>query len=475
MTDERDILIIGGGPAGQHAAQQAASLGRRATLIERDHALGGSCVSKGTIPSKTLRETALALTGFRRKSADLFPVALSEDLQVASLMTRLDQVVTAHQRYMGDQLARFGCERVHGRARFLDAHTLEVVGVDGARRRFAAAHIVIATGSRPRAPREIPIDHEHILDSDSILSLTYLPRSLTVLGAGVIATEYASIFASLGVKVTMIDKGPRPLGFLDAELVGRFLDVFQAGGNRYLGGVSAKQAQWDGVSTVQATLSDGSVVESDKLFCALGRVANLEDLDLPKAGLAASDRGVLPVDAVGRTAVPHIFACGDVIGPPSLASSSMDQGRRCVNAACGLESAHAPDLTPMGIYAIPEMSQVGLTQDQAVAKHGGCLVGRAPFSEVARGQIAAIQEGLLKLIVAPDGRTLLGAAVVGESAAELVSIAQMALINGNPVDVFVEHTFNFPTMAEAYRVAALDVLRQRSGAGSGSRPGAAAV
>ena len=455
-----DIAVIGGGPAGHHAAMHAAGLGQRTLLIERDHGVGGNCVTKGTIPSKTLRETALALTGFKRKSADLFPVTLSEDLQVASLMTRLDQVIAAHQSYLGGQLERQGVVRWHGRARFAGGHALEVIGVDGSRRQVEAGHVIVATGSRPRSPAEIPIDHEHILDSDSILSLTYLPRSLIVLGGGVIACEYASIFAALGTRVTMLDKAPRPLGFMDAELVERFLAAFTAGGNRWIGGASAKVAEYDGLGTVRATLSTGEVVEADKLFCALGRVANLEDLDLAAVGLAPTERGLLKVDADGRTAVAHILGAGDVIGPPSLASSSMEQGRLCVDRILGRPVDPAAQASPMGIYAIPEMSQVGLTEEQARAKHPGCRVARAPFAEVARGQIAAIQDGLLKLVEAEDGR-LLGVQVVGESAAELVGIGQMALIARQRSDVFIEHTFNFPTMAEAYRVAALDLHRQR--------------
>ena len=461
MSDARyDFVVIGGGPAGQHAAMHAAGLGQKVLLVERSHAVGGSCVSLGTIPSKTLRETALALTGFRRKTADLFPVVLSEDLQVASLMTRLDQVIAAHQRYMGEQVRRCGADRWHGRARFVDATHVEVQGVDGHKRVAEARFVVLCPGSRPRTPKEVPVDHAHILDSDSLLSMTYLPKTLTVLGAGVIATEYASIFASLGTTVTMVDKGPRPLGFLDPELVVRWLDAFHAGGHRYIGGTSATAVEHDGFEVV-ATLGDGQVLRSEKLLCALGRVANLDGLDLGNAGLQASDRGIIPVGSDYRTTVPTIFAAGDVIGPPSLASASQNQGRCAVDFALGRTPSQPVELIPMGIYAIPEMSQIGLTEEQARQKHGGAIVGRAPFSEVARGQIAAIQDGLLKLVAAPDGRKLLGVQVVGEGAAELVSIGQTALLVGADVDLFADNTYNFPTMAEAYRVAALEIVRAR--------------
>jgi NAD(P) transhydrogenase len=456
-----DVVVIGGGPAGQHAAVHAARSGRSVVLIEREASIGGACVARGTIPSKTLRETALALTGFRRKSGDVCPMELGEDVQVASLMTRLEQVVTAHQSYMGAQMMRDKVELRHGRARFIDPHTVEIGGVDGRKLLVSGTTIVIASGSRPRSPAEIPVDHTHILDSDSILSMTYLPRSLTVLGAGVIACEYASIFAALGTQVTIIDKGERPLAFLDRELTSRFVEAFTATGARFLGKRSTATVEWDGLGEVVTTLQDGEVVRSEKLLCALGRVANLEHLDIAKAGLAATDRGLIKVNAELRTSVAHIFAVGDVIGPPSLASSSMDQGRRAMCHALGQDPGVPAELIPMGIYSIPEMSQVGLTAEQATERHGGCLVGRAPFAEIARGQIAAIQDGLLKLVADPAGKRLLGVQVVGEGAAELTGIGQMALITGQEIDVFINNTFNFPTLAEGYRIAAMDIAYQR--------------
>ena len=463
MSDSEafDVVVIGGGPAGQHAAVHAARSGRSALLIEREASIGGACVARGTIPSKTLRETALALTGFKRKSGDVCQMSLGEDIQVASLMTRLEQVVSAHQRYMQSQLARDQVQMRHGRARFIDAHTIEIGGVDGSRRRVSGAIIVIASGSRPRSPAEIPVDHAHILDSDSILSMTYLPRSLTVLGAGVIACEYASIFASLGTQVTMIDKGERPLAFLDRDLTTRFVEAFTAMGGRFLGKRSTASVAWDGLGEVVTRLQDGEEVRSEKLLCALGRVANLENLDIGKAGLTPTDRGLIKVNDQLRTSVVHIFAVGDVIGPPSLASSAMDQGRRAMCHALGQDPGVPAELIPVGIYSIPEMSQVGLTSDQATERHGGCLVGRAPFAEIARGQIAAIQDGLLKLVTDKAGKRLLGVQVVGEGAAELVAIGQMALITGQDVDVFISNTFNFPTLAEGYRIAALDIAHQR--------------
>jgi NAD(P) transhydrogenase len=334
--------------------------------------------------------------------------------------------------------------------------------VRGESRAARGEFIVVATGSHPRVPTDIPVDHEHVLDSDSILSMTYLPASLAVLGAGVIASEYASIFASLGVTVTMIDAASRPCAFLDAELTDRFLESFTHAGGRFIGQQKAAHVAWDGVSQVVTTLTGGEIIRSEKVLFALGRAANLDGLDLAKAGLEAGSRGTLLVDAHCRTSVAHIYAVGDVIGAPALASTSMEQGRRAMCHAFGLPQGQAPETIPLGVYTIPEMSSVGLSESEAISRHGGALVGRARFEEVARGQIAAIEDGLLKLVADAAGQRVLGVQIVGEGAAELVHIGQMALIAGATVDIFIDNIYNFPTMAEAYRVAALDIARQRT-------------
>ncbi|MCC6672742.1 MAG: Si-specific NAD(P)(+) transhydrogenase [Planctomycetes bacterium] len=454
-----DVVVIGSGPAGQKAAIQAAKTGRTVLLVERERGPGGACVHHGTIPSKTLRETALHLQRVRRLGVGLPEIVIPEHQQVAGLMGRLADVVGAHERFIAAQLERNGVVLWHGRARFVDAHHLEVLGVRGARRVARGERIVIATGSRPRTPKEVPVDHEHVLDSDSILSMIYLPSSLTVLGAGVIASEYASIFAALGVAVTLIDKADRPLGFLDPECSERFVRAFEANpGCRFMGRAKLLRVAWDGAAQVVTELEGGGCVRSDKLLCALGRVANLEDLQIGNAGLKATDRGVLAVDAQLRTAVPHIFAAGDVIGPPSLASASMEQGRRAMRAAFDLPLGMTSDLVPAGIYTIPEMATVGLSEAQAREQHGEVRVGRARFEEIARGQILGETEGFLKLVADAGGR-LLGAQIVGEGATELIHLAQMALVHGDTVDAFVENIFNFPTLAEAYRVAALEIQR----------------
>ncbi|MCC6763793.1 MAG: Si-specific NAD(P)(+) transhydrogenase [Deltaproteobacteria bacterium] len=474
MTDRYDLVVIGSGPAGQKAAIQGAKAGCRVAIVERGAAVGGECVQRGTIPSKTLRETAVALASFRQRSGNVLDLQMPEGTKISSLLTRLDEVVQSHQRYIGDQLRRNGIDLIHGRARFVSPVEVEVQSVQGARRRLAAGTIVIAVGSTPRVPPNVPIDHEHVLDSDSILSLQYLPRSLTVIGAGVIASEYASIFATLGVQVTMVDKAPRPLGFLDPELTDRFVAEFERSGARYVANAAIASVAADGISVV-TTLESGEVLTSDKLLCALGRVASVDGLNLTAAGLAANTRGLIEVDAHLRTVVPHIYAVGDVIGPPALATSAMEQGRRAVCHAMGLPAGLSGETMPVGVYTIPEMACVGLDEAAARERHGEILVGRAAFREIARGHISNARDGFLKMVAAADGSRVLGVQIIGEGATELVHLGQLAMIGAQPVEVFIENIFNFPTLAEAYRVAALDLLSRRADAGLRLRHAAAPV
>ncbi len=462
-----DVIVLGSGPAGQKAAVQAAKAGRRVLVVEEEMHIGGACVHRGTIPSKTLRETAVVLGSFAARTGHVVDVALPDHVTLASLMARKDTVIRGHQAYLGAQLARNGITSWHGRGSFQSEREIVVRTAGGESRLARAEIIVIATGSEPRVPTDIVVDHEHVLDSDSILSMGYLPASLAVLGAGVIATEYASIFANLGVAVTMIDAGSRPCGFLDSELTDRFLAAFAKKGGRFVAGQKASRVEWDGVKEVVTTLGNGEVVRSEKVLFALGRVARLAGLDIAAAGLATTARGLLPVDANCRTSVPHIYAVGDVIGPPALAATSMEQGRRAMCHALGLPLGQEPGTIPLAVYAIPEMSSVGMSETEAVAKTGGALVGRARFEELARGQIAAAGDGLLKLVADASGQRVLGVQVVGEGAAELVHLGQMALLTGASVDVFIENIYNFPTMAEAYRVAALHVASQRRSASPG--------
>jgi NAD(P) transhydrogenase len=454
-----DVVVVGSGPAGQKAAVQAAKARRRVCIVEREAGVGGACVHRGTIPSKTLRETALHVTELRRRLGANVRIEIPPDLQLASLMDRMQAVVDAHVAYQTRQLERNGIAHVHGRARFVDPHTLAVESVHGGVRTLRAEHIVIATGSRPRTPPEVPVDHEHVFDSDSILGMTYLPKSLTVLGGGVIASEYATIFASLGVAVTMVDRAKTPLAFLDEEVLSRFVEAFEShAGCTFVGGARTRSVVCDGAGEVVTTLDNGWQVRSEKLLCALGRVANVEDLAIENAGLQLNERGQIPVDGDCRTRVPHVWAAGDVIGPPALASASMEQGRRAMRAALQLPVPPGQELIPVGIYTLPEIASIGESEADARRADRDVAVGRARFAELARGQISGTQNGLLKLVVDAGTLQVRGCQIVGEGATELVHLAQMAMLTGAPVTLFVEKIFNFPTLAEAYRVAALDVL-----------------
>jgi len=455
-----DVLVIGSGPAGQKSAIQAAKLGQRVAIIERDSLFGGACVHRGTIPSKTLRENALRVNNMRQNAA-LADFELAEDTEMNTLFDRLDEVLKSHDVYMRKQIDRNDIERIHGRASFIDQHTVKVTKVGGDTATISVNKVIIAAGSYPRTPDKVPIDHEHIFDSDSILSMLYLPSSLTVLGGGVIASEYASIFQALGVKVTMIDRYPTPLGFLDSDMTDTFVHAFEAMGGTWMGSQNIEKVYWDDVSQVVAECADGTVVRSQKLLCCAGRLANVRGLQLENAGLALNERGLISVDENLRTSVDNIYAAGDVIGPPSLASASMEQGRRAACNAFESEIGEMSQLIPSGIYSIPELSSVGLTEKQAIEQHKNILVGRAKFAEVARGQISGNTEGLLKIVADAEGKKILGVMLVGEGSTEVVHIGQMAMLCNADVDIFIESTFNFPTLAEAYRIAALEILAQR--------------
>lgn len=460
MIEHYDLIVIGSGPAGQKAAVQSAKLKKKVAIIEQDRYLGGACVHRGTIPSKTLRENALRVKHIR-ESALLTNATVSEGIEMATLIDRLDEVLMAHDRYMEGQITRNNIERIHGRASFVNTSTLSILKVSGDTLSLKADKIVIATGSHPRHPPHVAIDHEHLFDSDSILSMLYLPKSLIVLGGGVIASEYASIFQILGVSVTMVDKYERPLGFLDKDLTDRFVTSFEAQGGTWLGKRQVESAQWNG-QAVEVVCENGERYQGEKLLCAAGRLANVASLELEKAGLELNDRGLLSVDDNLQTAVEHIYAAGDVIGPPSLASTSMEQGRRAGCHAFKRCIGVMSKIIPTGIYGIPELSSVGLSERDAKAHCPGAIVGRARFEEIARGQISGITDGLLKLVCDEKGELLLGVMIVGEGATELIHIGQMALLSNAKVDLFVESVFNFPTLAEAYRVAALSVIGQRA-------------
>jgi NAD(P) transhydrogenase len=452
-----DVVVIGSGPAGQKAAIQAAKAGKRVAVIERERQVGGNCVHTGTIPSKSLREHALRQ---RVRRVDLM------DEPIQSLLDGVGKTVAAHDAYMTAQLSRNHIELLRGRARFVGSHELAMRRIDGSQAAVRADVIIIATGSRPRTPPNLAVDHEHVLDSDSILSLAYLPRSLLVLGGGVIASEYAATFAALGCQVTQADQHDRPLAFLDPELTSFYVAELRRNGGEYIPRADAVGTQWDGVSQVRTEFKDGRVVLADKVLVALGRIANVDGLGLDAAGVVLTGRGHIQVDDTLKTTAAGVYAAGDVIGPPALASVSMEQGRRAACHALGLLVPSDPvSRLPSGVYTIPEIATVGLDEHEARRLFGGAIVGRARFEEIARGQINGSQRGLLKLVADAGGRRVVGVQIAGDGATELVHIGQLGLAAELDVDAYVDNVFNFPTMAEAYRIAAFDIVKQR-----GQRP-----
>ncbi len=458
-TNAFDIIVIGSGPGGQKAAIQGAKAGKKVALIEKRIDVGGECLFHGTIPSKTFREAALNVANIRRNST-AFDFELSSDLEIRSLISRLDHVLDTHKTSIYRQLEGNDIQLIHGRGAFLGPHCIEVMQIDGTLLTLTADIIVLATGSRPRQPDWIEIDHEHILDSDSILSMIYLPRSITVLGGGVIASEYASIFAQLGVKVTMIDRAPRPLMYIDPELVDIFTGHFRKLGGVYFGNEEIESVRWDGVSQVITTLASGKTVKSDKMLVALGRRANVHRLGLDRVGIALTETGHVAVDDHFRTSLEHVYAVGDVIGRPSLAATAMEQGRRAICHALGIDITTEFRGMPIGIYSIPELASVGLSEAAARAEYGDVVIGRAYMEDVVRAQISGDTAGMLKLIAAPDGETLLGVHIISEGASDLIHAGELALLNHSSVRIFRENVLNFPTMSQAYRIAALDIYYQ---------------
>lgn len=454
-----DVFIIGSGPAGQKAAVAAAKAGRRVAVCEQMREMGGACVHYGTIPSKTLRERAVQRTRGMKELKAMGAGFNMPSTGVSQLIGEMGEVLRAHDEYMTAQLKRNGIDIIHGRASFVDAHSIEVRYTNGQLDTFQSEFIVISTGSKPRNVPGVPVDHENIYDSDSILSLAYLPQSMMVLGGGVIACEYASIFALLGVAVTLVDRYPKPLGFLDDDLVARFLQGFEGNGGVFLGNTELTSVEFDGISGVRTEFGDGTVISSDKVLCAMGRVSQVAGLNASAAGIELDSRDLVPVNEYGQTCVEHIYAAGDVIGPPSLASASMEQGRRAACHFLGDDPGVGWSLTPSGIYSVPELSSVGLTQAQVEKEFGQAMVGYADFKEIARGLIADSPDGMLKLIASPDG-VLRGVHIAGVQATELIHIGQAALASDAKVASFVENIFNFPTYAESYRVAALGLVAQ---------------
>ena len=452
-----DFVVIGSGPAGQRAAIQAAKLGRTVALIERSFNIGGACVHTGTIPSKTLREAVLYLSGFRQRGFYGRSYRVKERITADDLMQRLDITVRHEIEVLIHKLHRNFVETIAGSATFESPHTIRVQISPDEARVIEADKILIATGSRPVQPPNIPFDHPNVVDSDNILLIKELPRTMVVVGAGVIGVEYASILSALDIHVTLVDGRTDILGFLDREIVDEFTHHLRDRGVSLRLGETVESIEVIDDKKLIVHLASGKRVRANMVMFASGRQSNTDHLRLENAGLIPDTRGRLEVDQNFATKVPHIYAAGDVIGFPALASTSMEQGRQAAaHAFNGTNKSLTNDIFPFGIYAVPEMSVVGRTEEELRAEKIPYETGIARFRETSRGQILGLREGLLKLLVSLDDRRLLGVHIVGEGATELIHIGQAVLAHEGKLDFFVDAVFNYPTLAEAYKIAALD-------------------
>jgi len=451
-----DLIVIGSGPAGRRAAIQAAKFNKRVLVIEKGRRVGGVSVHTGTIPSKTLRETVLNLSGWRERGFYGRAHRAKQNITAEDLSKRLHITLAHEVEVLEHQFARNNVETVRGTARFIDPHTVSVEG-DGGSATFAAERFLIAIGTRPYRPAHIGFDGENILDSDEILELSRIPRQLVVVGASVVGVEYASIFSALDVKVTLVEPNPGLLPFIDRELADEFVHDLRDRGVVLRFGCKAVSAKADTAQNCVVALEDGRELRADMVLFSAGREGAVDGLGLEACGLAPDARGRLAADkATFQTCVPHIYAAGDIIGFPSLASTSMEQGRIAACHAFG-QPAHAPpEFFPYGIYSVPEISTVGMTEEEVREKTIPYECGVARFRETSRGHIMGLHTGFMKMIFARDTRRLLGVHIVGEGATELIHIGQAVLNLEGTLDYFVENTFNYPTLAEAYKVAALD-------------------
>ena len=461
MDFDFDLLVIGSGPAGQKAAIQAAKLGRRAALIERRRHLGGVSVNTGTIPSKTIREAVLYLTGFTQRGIYGQDYRVKEEIDIPDLAVRTRAVVERERHVVRDQLLRNHVTLLDGAACFVEPHTVAITERGGGERHVRAERIVIASGSEPSAPADVEVDDRTVFDSDGIvLHLDRIPRTLVVVGAGVIGVEFASMFAALGTKVTIVDGRPEMLDFCDREIVEALRFHLREVGVVFRFGEVVKAVEPKEGGAL-ATLESGKQIAAESVFYSAGRQGATEALRLENAGLEADARGRIAVGPDYRTAVDHIYAAGDVIGFPMLASTSAEQGRLAAAHACGIEARPVHDL-PFGIYSIPEIGFIGRTEDELTAAAVPYEVGVSYYRELARGQILGDTHGLLKLLVSSDDHTLLGVHALGANATDVVHVGQVVMGLGGTVDFLVETVFNYPTLAEAYKVAALDALNKLS-------------
>jgi NAD(P) transhydrogenase len=456
---ELELLVVGSGPGGQKAAIQAAKLGKRVAVVEQPGRLGGSAIHTGTIPSKTLREAVLEHLAHGLPDVDPLQPEPPERSALAFLMERAARVTSVESTVVREQLRRNGVGVLYGTAAFVDPHTMAISGADS-RVEVRADYIVLATGTVPARPEGVEFDDRRVIDADGLLRLEErVPRTMTVVGAGVIGVEYASIFGRLGTKVTLVDRRPRVLPFLDGEICEALQFLLRRANVTFRLGEAVAGVAADDEHAV-THLESGKTIPSETVLWASGRQGCTGGLELERATLSADSRGHVPVDDDYRTAMPHIFAVGDVAGGPALAATAFEQGRHAALCAFGRSVNGHHDLVPTGIYTIPEVGMLGQTEEELTENAVPYVAGVARWAELGRGVMSGDEEGLLKLLVSPRDRRLLGVHVIGTAGTELVHIGQAAMALDAPVDFLVGSVFNYPTFAESYRVAALDAANR---------------
>lgn len=454
-----DLVIIGSGPAGQKAAIQASKLGKKVIVVERYDSPGGNCLFSGTIPSKSFREAVIDLTRFHERSFYGDKLHM-EDVSISALMSRLHKVIDEERNMVFRQFKRNGVELIHGTARFENGRELMIV--DDEYRllyQLQGDNFIIATGSLPRNPPDIPFDAEVILDSTTLLGIEKIPKSMVVLGGGVIGSEYASFFAALGTEVTVIDRKEHMLPFIDSEIGIHLQTALTDIGLHFEGKKEPEVVKRNG-DRAYVKCKDGSEYEADILLYTLGRTANVESLDIENAGIKLSERGYIPVNVLFQTANPKIYAVGDVIGGATLASTSMEQGRLAARNVFGSDSHRFPTNFPYGIYTIPEISSIGYSEDELKQLDYHYEVGRAYYYEIARSSIAGSESGMFKILFHSETLEILGVHIIGRGATEVIHIGQVAMSFRAKIDYFYDQVFNYPTYAEGYRVAALNGINK---------------
>ena len=454
-----DMLVIGSGPAGQKAAIQAAKVGKKVGVVERKKVAGGICINVGTIPSKSLREAVIFLSGFRQRGLYGASYRVKKDITFEDLARSCEHVVTAEQQVIQNQLLRNSVDFIVGVASFVDPHRI-LIKQDSESNEHTADYIVVACGTEPSRPADIPFDGESIIDSDGLLSLKQLPKSIAIVGAGVIGCEYACILATLGIPVVLVEKRPRLLEFVDSELIESLQYQMRSIGITLRFNEEVVGVQHGADHSAVIHLKSGKKIGAPLLMYSVGRIGATKPLNLESVGIAADERGRLKVNANFQTAVSHIYAVGDVVGFPALASTSMQQGRHAACHAFGLACETESHLLPYGIYTIPEISMVGRNEDELTRDGVPYEIGVARYREIARGQLIGDTVGMLKLLFHSETRLLLGVHVIGEGATELVHIGQAVMAHGGKLDYFIDTVFNYPTLAECYKVAALAALNK---------------